>query len=81
MRASARTPHVHVDAGARPRGRVDASAWMLGRVRAMSARMRCCVRADASVLPPCNFITDATVRPSHGRSSGHRPILRPLSSV
>jgi hypothetical protein len=36
-----------------------------------------CVRADASVLPPGNFITDATVRPSHGRPSGHRPIVRP----
>jgi hypothetical protein len=35
------------------------------------------VRADASVLSPCNFITEATVRPSHGRPSGHRPIVRP----
>jgi hypothetical protein len=36
-----------------------------------------CVRTDASVLPPSNFITDATVRLSHGRPSGHRPIVRP----
>jgi hypothetical protein len=35
------------------------------------------VRADASVLPPGNFITDATMRPSHGRRSGHRPTVRP----
>jgi hypothetical protein len=35
------------------------------------------VRTDASVLSPGNFITDATVRPSHGRPSGHRPIVRP----
>jgi hypothetical protein len=34
-------------------------------------------RADASVLPPGNFITDATVRPSHGRPSGHRPTVCP----
>jgi hypothetical protein len=25
---------------------------------------------------PCNFITDATVRPSHGRPCGHRPTIR-----
>jgi hypothetical protein len=35
------------------------------------------VRVDASVLPPGNFIMDATVRPSHGRPSGHRPSVRP----
>jgi hypothetical protein len=29
------------------------------------------VRTDASVLYPGNFITDATVRRSHGRPSGH----------
>jgi hypothetical protein len=34
------------------------------------------VRADASVLPPGNFKKDATVRPSHGRPRGHRPIVR-----
>jgi hypothetical protein len=34
-------------------------------------------RADASVLFPCNFITDALVRPSHGRLSGHHPTVRP----
>jgi hypothetical protein len=36
-----------------------------------------CVRADASVLPPGNFITDATVRSGHGRPGGHCPIVRP----
>jgi hypothetical protein len=41
------------------------------------ARTHGCVRADASVLPPCNFIMDATVRLSHGRPSGHRPTVRP----
>jgi hypothetical protein len=35
---------------------------------------RVCV--DASVLPPRNFITDATVRLSHRRPSGHRPFVR-----
>jgi hypothetical protein len=35
-----------------------------------------CVRADASVLFPDNFITDPTVRPSLGRLSGHRPTVR-----
>jgi hypothetical protein len=42
-----------------------------------SARTLGCVRVDASVLPPGNFITEATVRPSHGRPSGHRPVVRP----
>jgi hypothetical protein len=43
----------------------------------MSARTHGRVRADASVLPPCNFITDATVSLSHGRPSGHRPTICP----
>jgi hypothetical protein len=34
------------------------------------------IRADASVLPLGNFITDATMRPRHGRLSGHRPTVR-----
>jgi hypothetical protein len=41
------------------------------------------VRADTGVrlrgrecLPPGNFITDATMRPSHGRLSGHHPAVR-----
>jgi hypothetical protein len=55
----------------------------------MSARTCCCVRtvapyprgdarvrADASVLPRGNLIRDATVRPSHRRPSGHRPVVR-----
>jgi hypothetical protein len=55
----------------RPCGRVFASARMQ-----LFARTRP-DRADASVLPPCNFITEATVRPNHRRPSGHRPIVRP----
>jgi hypothetical protein len=35
------------------------------------------VHTDAAVLPPGNFKKDATVRPSHGRPRGHRPIVRP----
>jgi hypothetical protein len=42
------------------------------------------VRRDAGVHPrgrecfiPGNFITDATMHLSHGRPSGHRPIVRP----
>jgi hypothetical protein len=30
---------------------------------------------------PGNFITDATVRPSHGPPSGHRPTVRPSAIV
>jgi hypothetical protein len=51
------------------------------RGRAMSARMPLSVRADASILSLGNFITDATVRLSHGRPSGHRPTVRPSSIV
>jgi hypothetical protein len=43
----------------------------------VSTRTLDCVRADASVLLQGNFIMDATVRPSHGRLSGHRPTVRP----
>jgi hypothetical protein len=39
------------------------------------------VRADVAVLPPGNFKKDATVRPSHGRPRGHRPIVRPSENV
>jgi hypothetical protein len=35
------------------------------------------VRADASVLSLGNFLSDATVRPSHGRLSSHRPTVHP----
>jgi hypothetical protein len=42
----------------------------------MRPRGHALVRTDASVLPPGNFITDATVRPSHRRPSGHRPSVR-----
>jgi hypothetical protein len=30
------------------------------------------------VFTPGNFKKDATVRPSHGRPRGHRPIVRPF---
>jgi hypothetical protein len=42
-------------------------------VRADAAR----VRTDVPIYPRGNFITDATVRPSHGRPSSHRPTVRP----
>jgi hypothetical protein len=84
-------PHVRADSRLRPQGRGEGtegmhasaqttmSAWTLGCVRGcpMSARTHDRVRADASVLPPCNFITDAIMRLSHGRPSGHRPTIRP----
>jgi hypothetical protein len=50
------------------------------RVRAdagIRPRGHACVHTDVSVLPPGNFKTDATVCPSHGRLSGHRPTVRP----
>jgi hypothetical protein len=37
--------------------RVDAGMRLRGHAR---------IHADASVLPPGNFIMDATMRPSHG---------------
>jgi hypothetical protein len=43
----------------------------------MSAQTYRHVRADVSVLPLGNFITDATVSPSHGLPSGHHPSVRP----
>jgi hypothetical protein len=49
-----------------PRERWIASA----RTRSRSCGLKC-------FLPPGNFLTDATVRPSHGRPSGHCPIFRP----
>jgi hypothetical protein len=48
---------------------VPMSARMLGRVCAdasATARTQGRVRADASLFTPGNFITDATVRLSHG---------------
>jgi hypothetical protein len=42
---------------------------------------RTCVRTDVPIYPRGNFITDATVRPSHGQPSGHRPTVRPSSIV
>jgi hypothetical protein len=83
--------------GRRARGRevkelvhadVPMSAQTHGRIcldKLVSAWTHRGVRADTSVLSPSNFITDATVRPSHGRPSGHHLTVslsvRPLSSV
>jgi hypothetical protein len=39
------------------------------------------VRADAPCFTPGNFKKDATVRLSHGRPRGHRPIVRPFENV
>jgi hypothetical protein len=36
---------------------------------------------DAPCFTPSNFKKDATVRPSHGRPRGHRPIVRPSENV
>jgi hypothetical protein len=48
-------------------------------------RGRQCVRAGACARPhgrqcfiPGNFITDTTVRPSHGRPCGHRSTVHPF---
>jgi hypothetical protein len=63
--------------------------YFIFRVRAngyASARTHCRIRADASAcartplvffFTPGNFKKDATVRLSHGRPRGHRPIVRP----
>jgi hypothetical protein len=63
-------PCIRADAGLRPRGRMVVSAQTgvhpYGRVR-----------ADASCFTPGNFKKDATVRLSHGRPRGHRPIVLP----
>jgi hypothetical protein len=82
MCAFARTPHVRGGAPCPrerncPRGCVFGSAGVRPRGRALSGRTLGCVRTDASVLFPGNFIMDAIVRPSHGRLSGHRLIVRP----
>jgi hypothetical protein len=83
MSASARTELVSTrmlgcvrvgrERGEREGGREGGSASARTPVRPCG---HCRVRADASVLFSCNFITDATVRPSHGRPSGHRPTVR-----
>jgi hypothetical protein len=44
---------------------------------ASSVRTHGRVRADAPCFIPGNFKKNATVRPSHGRPRGHRPIVRP----
>jgi hypothetical protein len=56
-----------------PCGRIVAFA----RTR-LRTRGRAGVRADASRFTLGNFIADTIVRPSHGRPSGHHPIVRPF---
>jgi hypothetical protein len=77
---------VRADAAQRPQGRIVESAWMHScprgreciRADALSCLRGCAhVRADAPCFTPGNFKKDATVRPSHGRPRGHRPIVRP----
>jgi hypothetical protein len=49
------------------------------RVRAdasVSVRTYRRIRTNASVLPPGNFVTDATMRLSHGGPSSHCPTVR-----
>jgi hypothetical protein len=58
--ASVRTQLIRMDARQGERGGQEEGAGPHGR-------------AD---LPPSNFITDATMRPRHGRPSGHRPTVR-----
>jgi hypothetical protein len=67
---------VRADAPPHPRGRTLASAQT-----PMSARTHCRVRTDALCFTLGNFKTDTTVRPSHGRPHGHRPIVRPSENV
>jgi hypothetical protein len=59
--------------GVRPRGRTQAFVRML----LPSVRTYAFVHADAPIYPRGNFITDATVCPSHGRPNGHCPIVHP----
>jgi hypothetical protein len=70
---SAQTLVRRADALSRSRGcacvRADARA---------SARTHGRVRAYAPCFTPGNFKKDATVRLSHGRPRGHRPIVRPI---
>jgi hypothetical protein len=47
----------------------------------MSVRTHGRVCVDALCFAPGNFEKDATVRPSHGRTRGHRPIVRPSENV
>jgi hypothetical protein len=75
------TNYVHTGQERGGEGRGGAAfARTLGCVRTdalMSARTQGRVCMDAPIYPRGNLITGATVRPSHGRPSGHRPIVRP----
>jgi hypothetical protein len=76
--ASVRTGCVHTDATARPRRASEGVQWEgEGKEMTSSMRMQGSVYADASLFTTGNFITDAIVRPSHGRPSGHRPSVHP----
>ena len=62
-----------------PRGHMGASARMHQPVRTnglMSALTHRRICVGATVLSPSNFITGATMHPSHGRPNGHRPSIR-----
>jgi hypothetical protein len=69
----------------RPRGHVRVRVYAGASARTHSRpRGHVRVRVDACQRPrgrgsftPGNFKKDATVRPSHGRPRGHRPIVRP----
>jgi hypothetical protein len=64
--------------GGRERGgEGDASARtpLSARTLGCDARTHGRVPADAPCFTPGNFKKDATVRPSHGRPCGHRPIV------
>jgi hypothetical protein len=65
--ASVRTCHVRT--GLLPHGLTCASA----RIHSYPRGREC--------FTPGNFITNATVRPSHGRPSGYRPTVRPFAIV
>jgi hypothetical protein len=67
-------------------GGADARLCPLGCMVASTRTRRCprgraCVRADTSVLPPGNFITDSTVRLSRGQPIGHRLSVHPFAIV
>jgi hypothetical protein len=74
---STRMQAVRADSKLRPQGRGEGSSQEGEEGNECVCADAAHVRADASVFPPCNFITDATVHPSHGWLSGHRLTVRP----
>jgi hypothetical protein len=70
---------IRVRADASVVARTRACARGRERVRAdasVSVRTYRRIRTNASVLPPGNFVTDATMRLSHGGPSSHCPTVR-----